>query len=63
MFIEVVNVAYEADEKSYRLTIKITNVEGRREETLGSELLIFGWPLTVYVLLQPWLDCDVARAR
>ena len=30
MFVEVVNVAYEPDQKSYRLTVKITNVEPAR---------------------------------
>jgi hypothetical protein len=42
MFIEVVNVAYEPDETSYRLTMKITNVEpGRPLYVMQSPVRVF----------------------
>jgi hypothetical protein len=42
MFIEVVKVAYEPDEKSYRLTMKITNVEpGRPLYVMHSPVRVF----------------------
>ncbi len=42
MFLEVVNVAYEPDQKSYRLTMKITNVEpGRPLYVMQSPVRVF----------------------
>ena len=42
MFVEVVNVAYEPDQKSYRLTMKITNVEpGRPLYVMQSPVRVF----------------------
>jgi hypothetical protein len=42
MFVELVNVAYEPDQKSYRLTMKITNVEpGRPLYVMQSPVRVF----------------------
>jgi hypothetical protein len=42
MFVEVVNVAYEPDQKSYRLTMKVTNVEpGRPLYVMQSPVRVF----------------------
>jgi len=42
MFVEVVNVAYEPDRKSYRLTMKLTNVEpGRPLYVMQSPVRVF----------------------
>jgi hypothetical protein len=42
MFVEVTNVAYEPDQKSYRLTMKITNVEpGRPLYIMQSPVRVF----------------------
>jgi hypothetical protein len=42
LFVEVVNVAYESDEKSYRLTMKITNIEpGRPIYVMQSPVRVF----------------------
>jgi hypothetical protein len=42
LFVEVVNVAYEPDQKSYRLTMKMTNVEpGRPIYVMKSPVRVF----------------------
>jgi hypothetical protein len=42
MFVELVNVAYEPDQKSYRLIMKITNVEpGRPLYVMQSPVRVF----------------------
>ena len=41
MFVEVVNVAYEPDQKSYRLTMKVTNVERAALYVMQSPVRVF----------------------